>query len=86
MDDAEYLPLVEALQAKGQAGTVDYKIGGRKTELQASVNDALVKALLKYNGDWNISAHKPILGGDMNLNASSNNGNRAYSLQFQRKF
>lgn len=80
--------LVEVLKnaREGSLGPFDYKLGTKNVKGEMQINDALVKAMIGYNGNWNLQGEMPLWGGQLNLEASKQDGNPYYGLQFQKNF
>jgi len=63
-----------------------YELTPKQALIQAQIEEAMIRAQMKPNGNWNIRAARPLLGGDLTFDVNSNQGNTNYMLQYQRKF
>lgn len=80
--------LADALKKRlrGSLGPVDYQLGGNKIQAQTQYKDALIKGLLRSNGDMGLSVEKPLLGGNLQFNADRRDGNNNFMLQYGKQF
>ena len=74
-------------RVEGDLGSLDYRIGRKDARGTFNIDDATIKAMLGYDGNWSLNAHKPLWGGNLNFDASKgDDGNRQFYLRFQKQF
>lgn len=84
-------PWLESMRAwkdpklTGSVGDMDYELSRKGLQLQAEIQDAMLRAQIRPSG-WNLRATKPMWGGEVNLNASGGQGDPRYEFQYQRNF
>lgn len=71
---------------EGNIGPLEYELKLKKALLRAQLGDLMLNGTMRYSGDWNLHAQKPLWGGMLNLDAQENNGKRNYYLQYEKRF
>jgi hypothetical protein len=83
----EWLRLLKDRKLQGLLSeNIGYEIRPNKAQVTANLNDLQIKGLLHLNGNWNINAQHPLLGGLLNFNVSGGEGDPRYKLMFERNF
>jgi hypothetical protein len=84
--ETDWLDLLKKRKIKGSLADVMYEIGTKNAKFEAGYNNALIKAMIGYDGNSSLNVTAPMFGGNVGFDANRNNGNNSYYLQFQKRF
>ncbi len=81
-----WLRLLKDKKLKGSLSDMMYEIGTKNIKAETQLGDAVIKAMLGYDGNMMLNASAPMLGGNIDFNANRANGINNFYLQYKRPF
>lgn len=71
---------------EGQTHDIDYRIGAKNLRAKTTIGDAILSAIINYDGNAQINLQKPLYDGNLDISATRNNGGNAYRIGYQKSF